>query len=86
VEAQACGVPVIVSDVGGLSGVIRDGITGYVVPCRDPAALAARMLQLAQRPQLRALLGAAARVHAVEHYTWERNAALMLDVYAGLSR
>jgi glycosyltransferase involved in cell wall biosynthesis len=86
VEAQACGVPVIVSDVGGLSGVIRDGITGYVVPPRDPAALAARMLQLAQRPQLRSLLGAAGRVHALDHYTWERNAALMLDVYARLNQ
>jgi glycosyltransferase involved in cell wall biosynthesis len=84
VEAQACGVPVIVSDIGGLTEVVRDGVTGYVVPPRDPAALAARMLLLGQRPELRALLGAAGRAHAVEHYNWDRNAALMLDVYARL--
>ncbi|HEX3614820.1 MAG TPA: glycosyltransferase [Sporichthyaceae bacterium] len=84
VEAQACGLPVIVSAVGGLTEVVRDGVTGYVVPPRDPSALAAAMAQLAQRPELRGLLGGAGRAHAVDHYTWERNAALMLDVYARL--
>jgi glycosyltransferase involved in cell wall biosynthesis len=84
VEAQACGLPVIVSAVGGRPEVVRDGVTGYVVPPRDPTALAARMLELGQRPELRGLLGAAGRAHAVEHYTWDRNAALMLDVYARL--
>jgi glycosyltransferase involved in cell wall biosynthesis len=86
VEAQACGVPVVVSDVGGLPEVVLDGETGFVVPPRDPAALADRMRLLAEDAGLRARLGRAGREHAVATYTWERNAALMLEVYAGLGR
>lgn len=86
VEAQACGLPVLVSDCGGLPEVIRDGETGFVVPRRDPEALATRMLLLAGDPDLRARLGAAGREHAVAAYTWDRNAGLMLDVYERLSR
>lgn len=86
VEAQACGVPVIVSDVGGLPEVVQDGVTGYVVAPRDPSALAARMTELAADAPLRARMGAAGRAHAVQAYSWDRNAGLMLDVYARLSR
>ncbi|MGQ0844496.1 MAG: glycosyltransferase [Sporichthyaceae bacterium] len=84
VEAQACGLPVVVSDCGGLPEVVLDGRTGFVVPRRDPDALAARLRDLAVDPALRARLGVAAREHAVAAYTWESNAGLMLDVYAGL--
>jgi glycosyltransferase involved in cell wall biosynthesis len=86
VEAQACGVPVVVSDVGGLPEVVRDGETGYVVPPRDPGTLADRMQTLAADEGLRRRLGRAGREHAVAAYTWEHNAALMLEVYAGLGR
>jgi len=85
VEAQACGVPVIASDVGGLPEVVRAGVTGYLVAPRDPGAIAEKMVTLATKPELRALLGAAGRAHVIEHFTWERNAAAMLDVYAGLN-
>jgi glycosyltransferase involved in cell wall biosynthesis len=85
VEAQACGVPVIVSDVGGLPEVVRDGISAFVVPPRDPSAIAARMAELAADPTLRTRMGAAGRAHAVEAYSWDRNAGLMLDVYARLT-
>jgi glycosyltransferase involved in cell wall biosynthesis len=85
VEAAACGLPVIASDVGGLPEVVRDGVTGYLVPPRDHGALAERMVALATQPDLRAGLGAAGRDHVVDQYTWERNASLMLDVYSGLA-
>ncbi len=84
VEAQACGVPVVVSAVGGLPEVVRDGETGFVVPPRDPGAIAAKMALLAGDAGLRERLGRAGREHVVAEYTWELNAALMLDVYAGL--
>ncbi|MGQ0632313.1 MAG: glycosyltransferase [Sporichthyaceae bacterium] len=84
VEAQACGVPVLVSAVGGLPEVIRDGVTGFVVPPRDPEALALRMRELHDDGALRARLGAAGREHARAAYTWEDNATRMLDVYSKL--
>jgi glycosyltransferase involved in cell wall biosynthesis len=78
-------LPVIASDVGGLPEVVRDGVTGYLVPPRDHGAIAERMLDLAGRPELRTRFGAAGRDHVVDRYTWERNASLMLDVYSGLA-
>jgi glycosyltransferase involved in cell wall biosynthesis len=45
-EALLCGVPVVASDVGGLSEVVDEGVTGYLVPPADPEALARSILAL----------------------------------------
>lgn len=47
VEAMACGVPVVGADVGGMHSTVVDGQTGYLVPPKAPAALAARLAQFA---------------------------------------
>jgi colanic acid/amylovoran biosynthesis glycosyltransferase len=60
-EAQAMQVPVVCSDADGLSENVAHGVTGFVVPRRDPAALAERMRQLAISPELRERLGIAGR-------------------------
>lgn len=70
VEAMAMGKPVIVSDVGGLAGIVVDGETGFVVPPGDADALAARIAALLDDPALRARMGAAGRKRAAENYTW----------------
>jgi glycosyltransferase involved in cell wall biosynthesis len=56
-EAMACGKPIIASDVGGLSEVIRDGENGILVPPRDPEAIAAAMERLLENPDLCQRLG-----------------------------
>lgn len=45
-EAMMCGLPAIVSDVGDLGDLVHDGVNGYLVPRRDPAAFAARIADL----------------------------------------
>ncbi|MFF5262488.1 glycosyltransferase [Actinomadura viridis] len=60
-EAMAAGLPVIVTAVGELPGIVTDGRDGLLVPPRDPAALAAAIGRIAADPELRAALGAAAR-------------------------
>lgn len=60
-EAQALGIPAVVSSVCGLPAVIREGETGYAVPPADPAALAEAVSKLLLSPELRAGMGAAAR-------------------------
>ncbi|WP_043113518.1 glycosyltransferase, partial [Solimonas soli] len=82
VEAMACGVPVIGAAVGGIRTTVRDGVTGLLVPPRDPQALADRLAELAADPARRAALGAAGRRRAWRHYTWQRVATQMEAVYA----
>ena len=75
VEAAACGTPSLASDSPGLRDSVRAGETGYLVPHGDPAALAARMLELAADPALVDRLGRAGRRFA-ESLSWNRAADL----------
>ncbi|MCA8430682.1 glycosyltransferase family 4 protein [Burkholderia seminalis] len=81
VEAMACATPVIGSDVGGIRTTVDDGTTGYLVPPRDPAALAARLVQLRAQPDLCEALGRAAYLRAHRHYTWQGVADRLVDIY-----
>ena len=81
VEAMACGLPVIASDVGGLPEVVKHDVTGLIVPKEDVAALAGAIIQLATDSDLRQRYGEAAR-RRVEHlYDWNRNVGQMIEVY-----
>jgi colanic acid/amylovoran biosynthesis glycosyltransferase len=71
-EAQAMEVPVVAADAEGLAENVEDGRTGYVVPRRDPAALAERMVELASDPGRRRELGRAGRARASERFAPER--------------
>ena len=74
VEAAACGTPSIASDSAGLRDSVRHGDTGYLVPHADPAALAERMLALANDVTLVEQLGRQARAFA-ERLSWDGAAA-----------
>jgi glycosyltransferase involved in cell wall biosynthesis len=79
IEAQACATPVIGSDSGAIPEVI--GEAGLVFPERDARALAAAMEQLRASPGERRLLGALGRRQVEEHFTWNRVAERMRDIY-----
>lgn len=79
-EAMACGAPVIASDVGGLSFIVRDGETGFLIPERDIDALAEKMLLLLSRPELRDELGARG-VEVAQGYCWSCIADQILALY-----
>jgi len=67
-EASACETVPIGTRHGGIPEIIDDGETGFLVPERDPASLAARLRQLALDPALRQRLGRAARVKMLREY------------------
>jgi glycosyltransferase involved in cell wall biosynthesis/SAM-dependent methyltransferase len=60
-EAMAAGLPVVVTDVGGIREAVHDGISGIVVAPNDPAAFSVALVRLLADPALRTSIGAAAR-------------------------
>jgi glycosyltransferase involved in cell wall biosynthesis len=70
-EAMACGLPVVVSENTFGHDVVTDDVEGYVVPIRDPAAIAARLRHLYEHPDERARMGKAAERRA-EEFSWDR--------------
>jgi glycosyltransferase involved in cell wall biosynthesis len=68
-EAMAAGIPVVASGVPGLEEVVIDGMTGFLTPPGDAAALTAKLGQLADDPSLRSAFGAAGRARAEKHFS-----------------
>ncbi len=67
-EASAMGKPIVATDVHGCREAVLHGQTGFLVPARNPTALAEAVLSLLDNGELAARLGAAARTYALEHF------------------
>jgi L-malate glycosyltransferase len=78
VEAMACGVPVVVSDAGGLPEVVVAGESGLVVPRDDAAALAAALQRLIDDAPLRRRLSQGGHARAQAEYAWPDCVSRML--------
>jgi glycosyltransferase involved in cell wall biosynthesis len=72
IEALAAERPAVATDVGGIPDVVRDGVDGYLVGVGQPAALAARLAELAGDPERRARMGAEGRARVMERYSVDR--------------
>ncbi len=81
IEAAACGLPIVATDVPGCRDVVRDGVEGVLVPARDADALARALRRLLADAPARAAMGRAARAHAVAEFGRERVEAETLAVY-----
>lgn len=80
-EAMACGTPVIGSDVGGVRYTVQNGVTGLLVPPKDPLALAQALQQLQQAPAWRERFGRAGVARVQRLFTWARVADQLSAVF-----
>jgi glycosyltransferase involved in cell wall biosynthesis len=80
-EAGACGVPAVVTDVGGNGEIVRDGVTGVLVSSGDERGLAAAFARLAADRRLREHLGDEARRRVKARYSVDRMVEQYLEVY-----
>jgi glycosyltransferase involved in cell wall biosynthesis len=86
-EAGACGVPVVATDVAGTREVVVDGETGWLTPAGDPEELAKTMMKLMHMPpDARHAMGERARMHVARNFgmeaaldRWERLYADLLE-------
>ena len=81
-EAFACGAPVVGSRLGGIPELVTDGVNGYTMAADDPAALAARIHDLAARPADAFELGRAARALVVADFAPARHLRGIVDLYS----
>jgi len=80
-EAMACGKPVVASRVGGLPDQVIDGYNGFLVPPRDPRALADRVLYLLENPSEARRMGLNGRRLAEERFDIEKRVDKIVKLY-----
>ena len=83
-EAAACGRPMVAADVSGCREIVKDGVTGLLVPPGDAEGLADALERLARDPDLRRRLGAAARDLVEREFSEEAVVAQTLALYRSL--
>ena len=81
-EGMACGLPAVCTDVASMPEVVEDGVTGFVVPPNDPAALSERLSWLRENKERASEMGRAARRRVLEKFTWASVVRRCLEIYA----
>ena len=71
-EAMACGVPVVATEIAGIPEAVKDGVTGFLVSPRDPQSIAEKTATILGDQNLRARLGNNARQMIEEEFSWEK--------------
>lgn len=81
VESMACAVPVLVSDAPGLKEVVKDGVSGFIVPKLDEAAYANRIIELSLNKQKRENMGLQGRSIVEKKYNWDKNIDIFINAF-----
>ena len=84
IEAHACGKPVVSTDVGGVRAVVRDGVSGSLVPPGDAAAVAAALQGILSDRVAATRMGEQGRAFVRDRFTKERLVADIRALYASL--
>jgi glycosyltransferase involved in cell wall biosynthesis len=85
-EAMACAVPVVVTDVGGMAEVVDDGVEGRLVPPADPAAMADAVAGVVADPARAGGMGRAGRARVEAHHALPDQVAAFARLFEGVAR
>jgi glycosyltransferase involved in cell wall biosynthesis/ribosomal protein S18 acetylase RimI-like enzyme len=85
-EAAAMGLPVVATDIRGCREVVEDGVTGLLVPARDPTTLREAIVRLGEDERLRREFGRQARIRANERFDERKVVGIVMDAYRELAR
>jgi glycosyltransferase involved in cell wall biosynthesis len=80
-EGMACGAPAICTEVASMPEVVENGVTGFVVPPNNPAALGEKLAWLRDHPEDAAKMGEAARKRVMKLFTWPAVVERCLRIY-----
>ena len=83
-EAMAAGLPLVSTDVGGISEVVSQGQTGWLVPPQSPEAMAEAILKLARDPARAVEMGRAGRARVEQEFDVRAVAARYEEIYSAL--
>ena len=85
-EASSCELPVVATDIDGFREIIRDNVTGILVPVGNPEASATAIENLILNPDKRAVMGRNGRENVVHSFNWNDNVEQMFSIYQNLLR
>lgn len=80
-EAMSCGLPVVTTDCGGMREAVTNGVEGFLVPPRDPQALASALAKLAHEPVLRQQMSAAGRSRIIKQFCLDDQITAFINLF-----
>lgn len=81
IEAASAGLPLIATDVGGQREIVEDGVSGFIVPSKDPAALVEKIEYFIKNPEARRAMGESSRAIWSKKFTIGEMAAKVKNIY-----
>ncbi|MEM2211835.1 MAG: glycosyltransferase family 4 protein [Candidatus Nezhaarchaeales archaeon] len=79
-EAMACAKPVIATSVGGIAEAVKNGENGFLIPVKDPKALAQKLITLLKNDALRREMGKRGRELVEKEFNWEVTVLKLVDI------
>jgi glycosyltransferase involved in cell wall biosynthesis len=83
-EGMACGIPIVVTDVGGIKDYVDDCFA-RLLPLHDVEAMIESVITLSNDNEMRKSMGQLARLKAEEKFSWKNIATRMIDLYDSIS-
>ncbi len=81
VESMSLGIAPIITDIGGNEGLLEDGNSGWMIPIKDPQAIATALTNMASDKSERERRGKNAKEHIRQHFNIDRSVELFLEMY-----